>query len=364
MGIQWYILSTLMVIIVQRFIFKYRAMRGVSYTRSFSVATCFEGDRIEMVERIANRRIIPVPWLRVESQMHAGLKFDSDSNFDVSKGQFYQNHRSLFSLMGNKQLTRRHTVQAVTRGCYRISSASLTFGDLFGAFSAYQSVPLEVELLVYPQPADPSLIQLPSRSWQGDITVKRWIVEDPFAISGVREYRAGDSLKSINWNATARAGALQVHRRDYTADYRLVVLLNVEDHEGMWEVVNNTPLIEEGIRYAAAVLQYATEQGMETAFACNGHELDQPGAVMSVERGSGAEHLVHLYNQLAKLVIVRALPFDTMIDNLAEQWEERYDVVVISAFMSEKIERAMRKLRENGHSVDWLPVRDQEEAAG
>ncbi|RAP78268.1 DUF58 domain-containing protein [Paenibacillus montanisoli] len=364
MGIHWYILSALFVILAQRFLFRYLGMRGVAYSRSFNVQTCFEGDRIEMVERLANRKLMPVPWLRVESLLHIGLKFESDSNFAVSNGQFYQNHRSLFSLMGNKQLTRRHSVLATARGCYRLTSASLTFGDLFGMFSSWRSVPIDVELLVYPQPADRSLIQLPSRSWQGDIAVRRWIVEDPFCISGVREYRPGDSFKMVNWSATARTGSMQVHRRDYTADYRLIVLLNVEDHAGMWEVVNNPALIEEGVRYAAAILQYATEQGMETAFACNGHDLDQPGTVMTVERGSGSEHLLHLYGQLAKLVIARALPFDAMLEQLSADWEERCDIVIISAFMSEPIEREMTKLRSAGHSVDWLRIADAEVAAG
>ncbi|MFC4809563.1 DUF58 domain-containing protein [Paenibacillus sp. GCM10023250] len=363
MGIQWYILSAVLVIVLQRYLFRYFGMRKVRYSRAFSTAACFEGDDIEMVEKLANGKLLPVPWLRVESMLHAGLQFRSDANFDVSNGEFFQNHKSLFSLMGNKQLTRRHAVHAARRGCYRVTSASLTFGDLFGLFSAWKKVPLQVELLVYPLPADRSLIQLPSRSWQGDIAVRRWIVEDPFAISGVREYRPGDSFKSVNWNATARTGELQVHRRDYTADFRLIVLLNVEDHAGMWEAVNDMALIEQGIRLAAGILQLATEQGLETAFACNGHSIDAPDEVMTVERGSGSEHLTHLFGQLAKLAIVRRLPFHTMLEQLAPQWDERSDIVIVSAFLSEDIAEAMAQLRREGHAVDWLPIAEKEAEA-
>ncbi|QHT61626.1 DUF58 domain-containing protein [Paenibacillus lycopersici] len=363
MGIQWYIISAVIVIVLQRYLFRYFGMRKVSYSRTFNVKTCFEGDAIEMVEKVANGKMLPVPWLRVESLLNAGLKFESDANFAVSNGELFQNHRSLFSLMGNKQLTRRHTVHAAQRGCYRITGASLTFGDLFGLFSTWQSVPLEVELLVYPLPVDRSLIQLPSRSWQGDIAVRRWIVEDPFAISGVREYRPGDPLKMINWNATARAGNLQVHRRDYTADFRLIVLLNVEDHAGMWHAVNDTSVIEYGIRLAAGILQMATEQGLETAFACNGHDMDVPGTCMVTERGGGGEHLNYVFGQMSKLVIARTLPFHTMIEQLAPEWSERSDIVIISAFMSEDISEAMAQLRLDGHAVDWLPIAEKEAEA-
>lgn len=362
MSIHWYILSALLVLVLQRFVFKYFVMRKVDYSRAFSVSACFEGDDIEMVEKLTNRKLLPVPWLRVESQLNAGLKFRSDTNFEVSHGQYLQNHKSLFSLMGNKLLTRRHEVRAEQRGCYRITGVSLTFGDLFGLFSAWKSVPLQVELLVYPRPIERGLDQLPSRSWQGDIAVRRWIVEDPFVVSGVRSYRPGDPLKLINWNATARAGELQVHRRDYTADYRLIVVLNVEDHAGMWQTVGDTSIIEQGIRMAAGIIQEATEQGLEIAFACNGHHMDEPGRIVVSERGGGREHLTMLYELLAKLVVVHTLPFHTMLDQLAVDWSERSDIVIISAFMSDGIADAMERLRLRGHAVDWLPIIGSEEA--
>ncbi|WP_274650718.1 DUF58 domain-containing protein [Paenibacillus humicola] len=361
MGIHWFILSAVAVILAQRWLFRGFAMKRVSYTRTFSVNRCFEGDRIEMIERLVNRKALPLPWLRVESLLHTGLKFESGANFDVSNGQFYQNHKSLFSLMGYKQLTRRHAVQCVQRGCYRLTGASLTTGDLFGLFKKWTQVPLQEELLVYPLPAEHPELRLPSRSWQGDITVRRWIVEDPFYVTGVRDYQAGDPLKSVNWSATARAGKLQVHRRDYTADYRLLVLLNVEDHEDMWEVVNNTPLIEQGIRYAAGLLQYATEQGLETGFVTNGHDLDVPGVPVATPMGSGNEHLTYLLECMAKLVIARTVPFDELLLQLAEEREERCDLVILSAFMSDKIALAVERLRRAGHSAEWLPIEERRE---
>lgn len=356
MGIHWFILSAAAVILIQGWIFRRFGMKRLSYAREFSVKSCFEGDKIEMIERLENRKWLPVPWMRVESILHTGLKFENIFNFDVSNGQFYQNHKSLFSLMGNKQLTRRHPVQCVQRGCYRLTSASITFGDLFGLFRSWKSVTLQEELIVYPMPADRSLIQLPSRSWQGDISVRRWIVEDPFYVTGVRDYQAGDSLKSINWNATARSSKMQVHRRDFTADYRLMVLLNVEDHADMWEIVNNTALIEQGIRLAAALVQYATEQGLETGFATNGHDIDIPGLPVITEMSSGSEHLLYMLERMAKLAIASVTPFYLLIDKLEEQMDERCDVVIVSAFMSDKIELAVERLRSHGHGVEWLPL--------
>ncbi|MFD0710762.1 DUF58 domain-containing protein [Paenibacillus sp. GCM10027626] len=356
MGIHWFILSAVAVLIIQWQLFKRLGMKKVHYSRNFNTTHCFEGDRIEMVEKLANHSMLPLPWLRVESQLHTGLRFDSEFNFDVSQGQFYQNHKSLFSLMGYKQLTRRHTVQCVQRGCYRLTSASLTSGDLFGLHKAWMNVPLQEQLIVYPKPVDRSEIHLPSNSWQGDISVKRWIVEDPFYITGVRDYQQGDPLKAINWNATARAGKLQVHQRDYTADYRLMVVLNVEDHAGMWDTVNDTETIEQGIRYAAGIIQYASEQGLEVGFAANGHDLDVPGRPVHVGTGSGHEHFMATLEQMSRLVIARAVPFDTLLEQMAEELDARCDLLVVSAFMSDKINAVMERIRSEGHGAHWMPI--------
>ncbi|MCQ6562091.1 DUF58 domain-containing protein [Paenibacillus mendelii] len=363
MGIHWFILSALVVMFAQRWVFKRFGIKRLTYKRTFGTARCFEGDRIEMIEKVTNRGLLPVPWLRVESQLHTGLKFESEFNFDVSSGQFYQNHKSLFSLMGYKQLTRRHAVLCNQRGCYRLTSASLTYGDLFGFYRAWVNVPLSEELIVYPKPLDRADIQLPSHSWQGDISVRRWIVEDPFFVTGVRDYRPGDPLKGINWSATARAGQIQVHRRDFTADYRLMVVLNVEDHTDMWDTVNDTELIEQGIRCAAGYIQYATEQGLESGFASNGHELDIPGKPMIEEMGSGHEHLMAILEQMAKLVIVRAMPFDALLAYIGTTLDARCDLVIVSAFMNDKITAEVERLRHGGHGIHWVPIGRSEEAA-
>lgn len=356
MTIHWVILILVPVLIVQRVLFRYLGMRKLSYEREFSVGSCFEGERIEMIERIRNEKRLPVPWLRVESQLGSGLLFGSGDNLDVSSGSLYQNHASLFSLGGRRQITRRHHVRCAKRGVYRLTSAAISTGDLFGLFRSWKPVPLHAELIVYPLPADRSELGLPAHSWQGDVTVRRWIMEDPFLVSGVRPYRNGDPLKAVNWGATARTGTLQVRKHDYTADYRLVVLLNVEDHAGMWQAVSDKELIEHGIRKAAGMLQLAEEQGLAFGFASNGHDLDQPSLPVWTTRAAGREHLLHVLDTMARLVINRSVPFESLMSEAAAHTDERCDIVVISAFWSDVLEEKAAALRLQGHHVYWLPI--------
>ncbi|GGF90280.1 DUF58 domain-containing protein [Paenibacillus abyssi] len=354
MAIHWFILIVLLVIIVQGQIYQRWGQKKLSYTRSFNVKRCSQDDEIEMVEEISNKKLLPLPWLRVESLLHAGMQFQAQHNLDISNGEFVQNHKSFFSLLPFTKITRRHRVTCIKRGIYRINSVSLTCGDAFGLIRNSKRLELDAELIVYPKLMSLEELQLPSQSWQGDITVKRWIVEDPFMVAGVREYRYGDSLKSVNWKATARTGELQVNQRDFTADRRLMILLNIEDHEGMWNTVNEVERAEKGIAYAAALSQAAISQGMEAGFATNACMLDKAKAKVRIEPRSGEDHQAYVLETMARLLIEPSVAFHELLEEEAMEYGRRFDYCIITAFVSEKMQFQLDLLAQNGHNVDVI----------
>lgn len=357
MHIHWLILIAAALYVVQGQIFYRLGQRKLTYDRSFSESTCYQGDRIEMVEVIANRKLLPLPWLRIESMLHAGMRFQAQHNLDISNGLFVQNHKSFFSLLPYTKVTRRHHVTCTQRGVYRIHAVSLTCGDLFGHYNKSRRQSFDNELIVYPSPLPGEELRIPSQSWQGDVTVRRWIAPDPFMVAGAREYRAGDSLKDINWKATARTGALQVHQHDYTADQRLMLLINIEDHERMWGTVQETARVELAIRYAAGLAQYTLSQGIETGFGTNARQEEGPRQPVRIEPRSGADQLTALYEQMARLVIEPGAAFYTMLEDEAELAERTYDYLLMTAFVSEQMEAAIERLRRNGHRVEVLDLK-------
>ncbi|MFH5184433.1 DUF58 domain-containing protein [Paenibacillus sp. TAB 01] len=356
MGIHWFLLVALLLLGVQAFLFRLFGSRGLTYERRFSVPACYEGQEVELVERIANRSLRPLPWLRLEALLHASLRFQKQANLDIDAGAMFQNHKSFFSLMPFTQITRRHRILCTKRGCYRLNTASLTSGDLLGMYSRTLRLTLDAELLVYPKPADLQELQLPSHSWHGDISVRRWIVDDPFMRSGTREYQPGDPLNGIHWKATARSGRLQVHQRDYTADHRLMIYLNVEDHATMWREVNDEAMFEQGMSYAAGIAEYAIAQGIETGFATNAYAIDRPKDAVRVEPRNGPEQLELLLATMARTVVARRVPFDTLLEEEAELGLTNCDIIILSAYVSDKMEPPMQRLRYLGNAVEVWPL--------
>ncbi|MDF2714286.1 MAG: hypothetical protein K0R28_1211 [Paenibacillus sp.] len=360
MSVHWLLIVTAVVLLLQGKAYQWWGLRGVSYGRHFDTRACFQGEEVQLIEVIANRKIIPLPRLRLESLMQSGLRFHSQSNLDISSGELFQNHRSLFSLMPYTQITRKHRVLCLKRGCYDLQTATMTGGDLFGMFVTYRTLHFDKQtrLLVYPERIPLGDIPLPSHSWQGDISVQRWIVDDPFRIAGVREYRYGDAMNMINWSATARSGALQVHRRDFTADHRIMIVLNFEITETMWGAVTIPERIEKGIAYAAAIAESCIAKGIDTGFGCNGPVIDRPKQSVRIPPSGGDAHLTDLYEAMAMLQIERTEGFSEYLDYDLLQGTSNTDFIFLTSYVSDKMERQFERLRQNGNAVQIMPLTD------
>jgi len=354
MAITWFLLAAAAVTLLQSWLFRIRALQRVAYFRQFSRKNCFAGDEIELVETLVNRKLLPLPWLRIESMIPVGLRFGRQAGLDMSSGQLYQNHKSLFSLMPYTRIIRTHKVVCERRGFYQLKSATMAAGDLLGIPAAVRPVTALAELAVYPRPANLEEVSIESNSYQGEVTVRRWIVDDPFLTSGVREYRYGDALGRVNWKATARSGRLQVHQRDYTADPRLVILVNMEVDEHMWGAVTDPAMIERALSIAAALAGEAVSRGIPVGFGANGRVTGEDETAVHVDADGGTEHLSLLLETMAKLVIERCEPVDVLLEREARRGAAHTDYVLLTAFVSEAMDRWIRQLEGSGNSVSRI----------
>lgn len=359
MQIVWYLVIAAAVIGLQGGLFRLRGLKRIGYSRYFSTGACTEGDEVELVEQVVNRSWIPLPWLRLEARMHASLRFQRQASLEVSEGSEYQHHLSLFSMAPFSRITRKHKVRGMKRGIYALETMTMSTGDVLGTYQTSRQFDVEAELVVYPRAPEWDRAELPSHSWQGDIVVKRWIMEDPFMIAGVREYRPGDPLKGINWKATARAGKMLVHHHDFTSDHRLMVFVNTEADENMWGKVTDPELVEREIHRAAAVAEYALDQGIEVGYACNGHAYRQSERVpVRVDPGAGQTHREAVLYAMAATVISRSVPFEQLLERDVEEGRSGGDYVLITPFVSERIQAQIEALQDLGNAVTVMSIAD------
>ncbi|WP_062108892.1 DUF58 domain-containing protein [Bacillus niameyensis] len=356
MNIAWFIFVTIVIVLLQIYIYGKWGLARVQYKRSFSKQVAFVGEQIEMVDEISNRKLLPVPWLRLESKISAHLQFqrNSENNHEMNAdGEF---HRTLFSLMPYQKVRRRQTLTCTKRGHYRFETVSLTTGDVFGVGDIFQSVPAKAEITVYPTLVSMDSIPLPAHSWLGDLIVRRWIMEDPFLTAGVRDYASGDPLNTIHWKATARTNRLQVNKKDFSADHHLMIYLNFNQTEDMWRPIIDEELMERAISYAASIAQYALTNGISTGFGCNGYFDESNKKSIRIEPENGKQQLNYLLETMAKLKIGTSTYFDFFLKEEVERNMEGMDILIITEMVTEKMHEMIKQLEDGGNSVEILEL--------
>ena len=354
MGMIGIVVTAVCIAVIQSVLLGVWSLKRVSYSRRFNATSCYAGDTIELVEEIANAKPLPIMWLRTESTLDANLQFGAQLDMRVDQGTTSQHHKSLFTLMPYRRIRRRHTIVCASRGVYRLGSVAMSAGDPLGLRTVQRQFAVDGELTVYPRIVPMADIPLPSRDWQGDLVVKRWIVEDPFLVSGVRSYRYGDPMNQIHWKATARTGKLQVYRRDFTSDHRLYLFVNVETAESMRGVVADTALIERGISFAATLASDAVGKGLTVGFGHNAHSLDRTEGATIVPAAGGKAHLNVLLETMARMELKHRFMFHDVIAADGRRAVERRDYLFITAHMSAAIAEQAAQLKYAGHSVRVL----------
>lgn len=130
--------------------------------------------------------------------------------------------------------------------------------------------------------------------------MRRWIVDDPFMIRGIRAYTGFEPYNRINWKATAKTGELQVHDFDFTSDIRLMVLVNIDVSADQWGAAVDEMRAERALSIAASVVRYAIENGIETGFSTNARVLDDQETVAYVEPRSGNTQITEIFETIGQ----------------------------------------------------------------
>lgn len=352
----WLIVLICFLALFQVRYYRKTAFKNLSYTRTISRDKVFEGERIELIESISNLKLTPLPWLRVESKISPWLRFKSGENLTITDEQF---HKSIFFLRSYSNITRRHEIKCIRRGCYDLSHVSLSAGDLLGLDVFQKDVDGNAILYVYPTILSSEELSQDALRWQGDIIVKRWILPDPIMVNGLREYRSGDSQKDIHWKASARNNTLYVKTRDYTVSPRVLLVLNIDPQEQFWGYFTpeQADSLEYALRYIATFTNWAFSNGMEIGFYSNAATTIDSSTSISIKPACSAPHLEAILQTLACAVIKQHETFYRTVDNLIHEEPREMDILILTSFWNESLESRAKSLRAFGNSVTHMPFK-------
>lgn len=350
----WIMVIVAVLAIAQTVYYNKCGLKKVSYTRSFNKERVFEGEKVELVEVLSNRKLIPIPWVRVESRISSDLQFKRQENMGLSLDRF---HKSLFYLGGFAKITRRHEITCLRRGYFDCSLVSIVAGDLFGLAHDRADLTGDAKLFVYPAILKPDELPDTALKWQGDVTVRRWILPDPILVTGIRAYRSGDPQKDVHWGATARTGALQVKQRDFTVSPRALLIMNCQIAESLFSTMEDRDIeyLEGGIRICASLAAWCVQNGVDVGFVTNG-ESRLPEIDLNIPPRCSEAQLESILEALAVLKIKMTEDLHILLDKQIKNAVTDMDILIVSAYWSDVLEERAQTLRRMNNSVTWLKI--------
>lgn len=332
-------------IIVEHQVFLRLVLKNVTYSVRFSTDEAMEGETFEIIEEIINDKRLPVPWVKTELSTSRWLEFAGTQASRASDTRFVP---SVFSLRPKQKCTRTRQVTAQKRGCFKLESASIVGSDLLGLVSVSRAIEINETIRILPSPYDLKEPYLSQEELYGEIVARRFICDDPFLISGAREYSGREPMNRIHWNSTARTANLMVFNNDHTTQNRAAVIMNMQKKP----VGDPRPLItgdtETAIKAAAFIFDLLAAHGADCDFYTNGS-----GGVHE-KGGSDKEDYMRLLRALSDIENECNIDFRDFLEQMELSGiylRDRTDIIFLTAYIDDYMADLASILRRRGKNV-------------
>lgn len=343
MLILWIFLAAALLVLLQRGIYMKFWSRKLLLRISFASSAIEAGEPVVVNERIENRKLLPLPVFSYEYVLARNFLVLTET------GGKRKRVKIKLALPPRRAVRNQTRIEGLPRGIYALSDIVLSAGDLFATFRGKLSVDSVTQLTVYPEKIPATKLALPFRSMLGTVLTRRLSLEDPFQLRGIRQYEIYDSMRDINWKASAKTGELKVNQHEYTTDEALILLLDLETGtEDQRETV---------LSLASSLCQLFLRRGVSVALQTNGRSCFSAHPVR-VRAGGGISHQTTVDEALAEIKLTASVlkPFADFLREIPEQDLARSLPVVISADQTGTSIQAFRQIlgEQNGYylSVD------------
>ncbi len=327
-------------------------LNRVEYQRRLSRNQVFFGDEIVYEIEVANRKLLPLPWIRIEDELPDDVTLLKGKAIPTLEERAVLTN--IFPINWYHRVKRRFPIRCEKRGCFLFGPTRIRAGDLFGFFNKELVIDKIDYLFVYPRLVPLDRLGIPSKQLFGDIRLQQHLFQDPVLTAGVRDYQSGDSLKRIHWKSTARLGKIQTRVFEPTTTVDLSVFLDVRTTDiPFWGSV--VQLQELGIMAAAAISQHALDAGFRVGLYANQITRFSEGMVR-VPHSRHPEQLTRILESLAQIHQIEATKISKFIRQEVRNLPWGSTLVVITAQANEETIATLLDLKRVGRSVALIKI--------
>ena len=373
------ILAAVAVMTIEARVFRKKAFEDLEYSVSLSVFEVFEGEEIYLYEEIRNNKLLPLPFLKVDTELPDGLSFhilEEDPKTHVKRDTYPRVIHSLFVLRSRQMVRRRWRVRCDVRGTYHLGDATLLADDVFGTSPVVKVIAADKSIssatvAVLPKAIDLERNFTASRYTSGDFLVQSSLLTDPLLKAGVRDYVPGDPINRINWTQTAVRGSLMTNLEEFTNRHQFNIIMNMQARD-IEKVIPGPPSnrapVELCMTVVASILDGVAAESIPVRFICNtppGQFGDDMNAARSPEDKvgeavfvspvfRGTPSVIGALRMLATLELMISVPIEKMLDHILENpyaYTSGGNMIFVSSYLDERMINFTYAMRKMGVTV-------------
>ena len=325
-----------------------RLFDRLNFEISITNSRMYQGEETYILLELENRKFLPLPWLRIVVQLSNQLQVTGES-IRIVTGDLHQTVTLRGSIGWYEKKSWKVPISSKYRGNFKIDSPIVYTSDLFGLFARKQQFDAAANLIVYPKIMKLSDLGFSANRPLGENKGRNQLFEDPLRIAGLRDYEPGDSLRRIDWKATARRGEMQSKVYDPSAAKHLYVFMNIDTLKHSWEGFLPEHL-ERTISVAASISVWATTNKYAVGLLANGSLLGSDRPL----RLPPSRSRVQILKILESLAAIQPLTMGTLTESIRREVGRLpigSTIVLVAAHVPEELASQIRYLKNIGYSV-------------
>ena len=242
-----------------------------------------------------------------------------------------------FYLPAHSRFTGKVRLSLDRRGRHALGRYFIETGDFLGLYPIIRTDAIAARIICTCEKCGKEELELPGGEI-GDISVRRFILDDPTMLLGYREYTGREPMKQISWPQTAKVGKLMVRQNDYTTNQVAAVLVNVDGAR--------RARMEMCLKMVRTVCEQLEDAKIP-------YELMSNGDLMSVPQGVGREHLFFILRRLGLSRLIDFTSFGSLVERCVRQRRTNCSYIVITPDLGPKGKALMDYL---GSHADCRPI--------
>ena len=234
-----------------------------------------------------------------------------------------------FYLLPRRRFSGKLRLSLKKRGVVDLGQCYLETGDLLGLRSVVNTQDIGVRV-VCTAPCVPLETPKTLGGFLGNVSVRRFIHEDPSMLIGYRDYTGREPMKQISWFQTAKAGRLTVRVYDHTVDRNVTLLVNMQAA---------SPRVSERCLSLTRTVCERLEAGKVP------YALRSNGDLQSLHEGLGRSHLHFILRRIGISRLAGYRSFPDLVEHCIAHRSGADSYIVVTPALSAAGEKALQRLQ-------------------